>query len=233
MKGAVQSENAKIYYLLRETARMRRKIASSLQRDGITGVIRLGVRHVVWRIGIAFDNRNFDRGRNVNTCGIIGLWRFQINSANAKYGTAYQPVDPRAFQGAVRAMNIQPSEFTFVDLGCGKGRALLLAADYGFRRLIGIDFVPELVSTAKSNCEKVGLKAELIVGDAASFKFPEGRITANLAPASLRKEWSGAIRLRKILPSAPWGVPGRSGPGLVLRFRNARFPSLFPLLDGG
>src|ERR1700728_1429082 len=180
MKGAVQSENAKIYYLLRETARMRRKIASSLQRDGITGVIRLGVRHVVWRIGIAFDNRNFDRGRNVNTCGIIGLWRFQINSANAKYGTAYQPVDPRAFQGAVRAMNIQPSEFTFVDLGCGKGRALLLAADYGFRRLIGIDFVPELVSTAKSNCEKVGLKAELIVGDAASFKFPEGNLVIHM-----------------------------------------------------
>ena len=35
--------------------------------------------------------------------------------------------------------------------------------------------------------------------------------------------------MRKIGLSAPWGVPGRSGPGLVLRFRNAMFPSLFPL----
>ena len=39
----------------------------------------------------------------------------------------------------------------FVDLGCGLGRACLLAAEYGFSRVRGVDMVPEFCAQAKAN----------------------------------------------------------------------------------
>jgi SAM-dependent methyltransferase len=44
-----------------------------------------------------------------------------------------------------------PSESVFVDLGSGKGKTLLMAAGYGFKRVVGVEFSPELCEIAKSN----------------------------------------------------------------------------------
>jgi len=64
---------------------------------------------------------------------------------------------------------IQPSQFTFVDMGCGKGRALMLAAEMSFRRLIGVDLSPELLRIARLNTNGA---AELICTDCTNFVFP-------------------------------------------------------------
>lgn len=45
------------------------------------------------------------------------------------------------------------SGFDFVDIGCGKGRVLLYAADWDFNRIVGIDFSPELAEIARRNVE--------------------------------------------------------------------------------
>jgi len=44
----------------------------------------------------------------------------------------------------MQAMPIDLSKFTFIDLGAGKGRALLMASDYLFQKIIGVEFMPEL-----------------------------------------------------------------------------------------
>jgi SAM-dependent methyltransferase len=60
-----------------------------------------------------------------------------------------------------------------VDIGSGKGRALLLAAERPFRRIIGIELLPELHQIASGNAERVSRQAiELNCGDAAQFSFP-------------------------------------------------------------
>jgi 2-polyprenyl-3-methyl-5-hydroxy-6-metoxy-1,4-benzoquinol methylase len=43
---------------------------------------------------------------------------------------------------------------TFIDIGCGKGRVLLMAAEHGFRKIIGIDFAADLCLTARGNVEQ-------------------------------------------------------------------------------
>jgi SAM-dependent methyltransferase len=58
----------------------------------------------------------------------------------------------------LQALNI-PREAVFVDLGCGKGRALIIAAQYGVRRLKGVELVPEFIRTCETNLKKV--RAEL------------------------------------------------------------------------
>lgn len=43
---------------------------------------------------------------------------------------------------------------TFIDIGCGEGRVLLMAAEHGFRKIIGIDLAADLCLTARGNVER-------------------------------------------------------------------------------
>ena len=73
---------------------------------------------------------------------------------------------------------IDYSEFTFIDLGSGKGRALLMAADYPFRRILGVELLPELHRIAEANIptyrnqQQKCFAIEARCGDAFSFEFP-------------------------------------------------------------
>jgi SAM-dependent methyltransferase len=68
--------------------------------------------------------------------------------------------------------------FTFVDLGCGKGKPLLVAASYPFGRLVGVDISPVCVGVARRNVARYGperidpARVELRVGEAEDFAFP-------------------------------------------------------------
>ena len=42
----------------------------------------------------------------------------------------------------------------FIDFGSGKGRALLLASEFPFKRVVGVEFSPELHATAVDNIRK-------------------------------------------------------------------------------
>lgn len=93
-------------------------------------------------------------------------------------GEQYQPIEPEQFRGMIDALGIDCSAFTFIDLGSGKGRALLLASEYPFRRIIGVEILPELHQIAQENIakfssarEKSGL-IDLWRGDARDFAFP-------------------------------------------------------------
>jgi SAM-dependent methyltransferase len=67
---------------------------------------------------------------------------------------------------------------TFLDYGAGKGRALLIAARYGFRRAIGVEISRELCETAAKNLRICAGKHgnctfEIHHGDAALFEVPD------------------------------------------------------------
>lgn len=72
------------------------------------------------------------------------------------------------------------SAFSFVDIGCGKGRAMLLASEYPFRQVLGVDASAKHCDVARSNIERF-LKASNQVKctniqahceDACNFSFP-------------------------------------------------------------
>ena len=75
-------------------------------------------------------------------------------------------------------LEIDFRQFTFIDIGSGKGRALLLAAEFPFRRVIGIELLAELNAVAEENIRKFsGEKRacgemQAVCGDAPEFIFP-------------------------------------------------------------
>ena len=69
-------------------------------------------------------------------------------------------------------------DFTFIDLGSGKGRTLLMASDYPFCRIVGVELLPSLhqiaqqnLSQYKSDTQKC-FALESICADATAFPFP-------------------------------------------------------------
>jgi SAM-dependent methyltransferase len=98
-----------------------------------------------------------------------------VSSANKEKAIRYQPSGLRTLRGLFRYMQF-PHDAVFVDFGCGKGRVLLLAAAYGFKRVIGIEFAPELCAVARANViafgrrRKIG-EIEIFEGDVCDYRM--------------------------------------------------------------
>nr|WP_277924533.1 class I SAM-dependent methyltransferase [Sphingomonas sp. CROZ-RG-20F-R02-07] len=73
-------------------------------------------------------------------------------------------------------------EATFVDLGCGKGRALAVASEFSFRAVMGIELNPDLVAVARRNARRVSAAQptrpaiRIDEGDASAPALPEGDV---------------------------------------------------------
>jgi SAM-dependent methyltransferase len=88
-------------------------------------------------------------------------------------GAPYQPTEPAIFAEMLNTLAIDFSRFTFVDIGSGKGRTLLMAADFGFQRVIGVELVPELHEVAVRNIAASGkTNLQSVCIDARLYAFP-------------------------------------------------------------
>lgn len=167
---------------LRERAR---KLVAVVRNDGLVESAMLVRGYLEYRREKLFGSR-VDRKYGSETGGRIPLERLQIDSPNVKVGVQYEPVSELYFRRMLRAVDLQPHTYAFVDLGSGKGRALLMAAEYPFTRYVGIDFSPELHEIAERNVERYKARTgstqsfELRVGDAAGFEFPPEPVALHL-----------------------------------------------------
>ncbi len=101
-------------------------------------------------------------------------------------GRQYQASDPVIFQEMMFHLDIDHRQFTVLDLGSGKGRALLLASDYPFRRIVGVELLPELHATAEDNVGKYHnsrqqcREFQLVCADARTYALPAGPLVVFL-----------------------------------------------------
>jgi SAM-dependent methyltransferase len=64
----------------------------------------------------------------------------------------------------------------FLDMGCGMGRPLVVASQYPFRRIIGVEISPELTAAARRNVEQAKVRCphiELVNTDASCYEIPD------------------------------------------------------------
>ncbi len=122
-----------------------------------------------------YGDAGYDWDHRVDTTSATVGWRDRLLG---QFLSAYQPTDPELFHEMLGALKIDFSAFTFIDLGSGKGRTLLMAADYPFRRVLGVELLPELNRAAQENIGKYRKDSqkcfaiESVCGDARNFVFP-------------------------------------------------------------
>ena len=94
----------------------------------------------------------------------------------------YYPITRAAFHPAMSAIDVPLDDFTFVDLGSGKGRALFYASDWPFRRIVGVEIAPSLHEIAIGNARVYSSPAqrcdrfELVCSDAAVWQPPDEKL---------------------------------------------------------
>jgi SAM-dependent methyltransferase len=113
----------------------------------------------------------FDRERGVSTYGLSTLWYHRVLAGKWNESVRYQAVDENLFRSAVEGV----PRWTFVDLGCGRGRALILAHEAGFPKIIGVDFSAPLCRTARKNLKKLGIASNIVHSDVRTFLLPPER----------------------------------------------------------
>lgn len=128
----------------------------------------------------------FDRIYGTNTGGYLGPEDLVKGRENDAHNHGYSAIAPSVFSEAclrwretLPAVSGRVEAYSFVDVGAGKGRALLLAADLPVRKVIGVEISEELASIARKNvaqwnraAQNKSRKIRVVLGDAAKFRWP-------------------------------------------------------------
>src|SRR5579863_940267 len=132
-----------------------------------------------------FVQHPFDLRRGVQTSGLIPGRLLKTGHAHDRHSTAYFGVAPSVFRALLkRWQRTSPAalleRFTFIDVGAGMGRAMLLAAEHPFRRVIGVELNPTLARVAQRNLEiwqaagRARTPMQVVCGDAVEVPVPKG-----------------------------------------------------------
>jgi SAM-dependent methyltransferase len=129
------------------------KIWTVLRREGVGPTIFKASRAVANRWSRWRDDAT-DRKYGIDTRGIVEAHETDHVGEHGSHSTGHEPIQRLLFLRMLRELPIDLSKFTFVDFGSGKGRAVILAAHFPFRRVVGVEFSPSLNRIAEQNVRK-------------------------------------------------------------------------------
>jgi SAM-dependent methyltransferase len=165
-----------------------------------------------------FTRHPFDVEFGVRTSGLVAGRHLKSGHKHDRHATAYYGVAPSVLQSLIKRWRrtgpaTPISETTFVDLGAGMGRAVLLASELEFKAVVGVELHPALAAIARKNVRlwrAAGRKCSSIrvfQADAVGFTLPDGPVLVFLfnpfAAAVLRRLLKG---WRKSLAGRPQAV---------------------------
>lgn len=158
-----------------------RRLFQSLKNHGVSGTFgRALVSTPTVAPALVVDQPHpFDKEFGTDTGGYISSGEMASVSYSALMATGYAGVPPSSLRPALAALPFKHEDFTFVDIGCGKGRALFIAAEFPFRRIIGVELAVELAGIARANVNlNPAWKDRITIAneDALSFELPEGPV---------------------------------------------------------
>ena len=154
----------------------------------------------------------------VDTGGSIHRSLFTDNAEH--FG--YQPIAYDCCNAALDRVAIEPDRDVFADFGCGKGRAVLLAAQRAFQSVWGVELSGQLAQTARDNVRRASRHlrcnaVRIVEQDATRFEIPD-----TLTVAFFYNPFAGDV-LRRVLDRLHASVQRRP--------RNLRIIYAIPRMD--
>lgn len=162
-----------------------RKLRWSLIHRGLKETLRLPARRLTEPKGPRFTpiTHPFDTQYGVDTSGLIGGVHLASHHPHDIFTTAYCAIPPSRLQAMLDRWLATPpqlplSQYTFIDIGCGKGRAVMLASKLPFKEVIGVELNPILAQTSTANLKiwqsagQPTCPTSIIHHDATTFTLP-------------------------------------------------------------
>lgn len=177
------------------------------------------------KVADGFTKHPFDVIFGLRTSGLIPGRHLKSGHPHDRHATAYFGVAPSVFRELLgRWRQSRPAspieQTTFIDLGAGMGRAMLIAALQPFRAVVGVELNPDLVRLARRNMTRWRKIANpqapmrLMCGDAADYVFPDGPCAVFLFNPF------GATVMRRLLKGMARSFATRSGELEILYVNN-------------
>jgi SAM-dependent methyltransferase len=167
--------------LLTQLNRIRYSIASTGLRRGLADTATLLFAYRPDR------DSSFDRKFGTDTGGAMEPATLGIaDDARREQAILYLPSPARVTRWMLDNVGIDHRTFSLVDLGCGKGRVLLVAADYPFARIVGVEISPALCEIARANITRYQPRSrrcqavDVVNADASAFEFPATNLLLHL-----------------------------------------------------
>jgi SAM-dependent methyltransferase len=129
----------------------------------------------------------FDRQHRVDTSGLLYAPALVSGHPNDFYSEGYYATAPSLFHAALARWHqtlysLAIADYTFIDLGCGKGRVLLMASVYPFKAVMGVELNQKLATIAQKNLAKwmrrprACRNATVFEGDVLEMPIPDGPV---------------------------------------------------------
>lgn len=165
-------------------------------------------------LGSGLTRHPFDEEFGVRTSGLVAGRHLKSGHRHDRHATAYFGVAPSVFRALLRRWRRSRPEWpleevSFIDVGAGMGRAVMLAAELPFRRVVGVELNPTLARIARKNLTiwraagRARAPMKMICGDAVEFELPVGPCLAfmfNPFGATVMKRllaaWSGSVAVQ-------------------------------------
>lgn len=178
----------------------------------------------------------FDVAHGVRTSGLVAGRHLVTDNSHSRHATACYAVAPSVFQAILRRWRrTKPAArltgTTFIDIGAGMGRAVLLASEMPFAEVLGVEMHPTLVRIARRNLAlwkhagRAVAPARILHADATGIAFP------STPTALFLFNPFGAVVMRKLLRAGARAFAGRPGQ-LDILYVNHEQESVFELQPG-
>lgn len=116
-----------------------------------------------------------------DTSGLVEADQLQADHALVDQLKPYMGSQPSIVRRALRTLP-HPRGYIFIDLGCGKGRPMIVASEFAFDRVVGVDISADLVRTANQNAALIQARfpdrppLHAVQGNAANVALPGGKL---------------------------------------------------------
>ena len=127
----------------------------------------------------------FDRANGIDTSGMVPVSDLSLSEAASAHAVCYGGSQPSIVRHSLAVLPPLDT-FNFVDLGCGKGRALVVASEFPFTDIVGVELSSALVGVARANAKIISrnfpsrTSIRVVECDAANYQLPAGDLVLYL-----------------------------------------------------
>jgi hypothetical protein len=128
-------------------------------------------------------NRAYDARHRVETAQEEGLGAMGVAADAVKRGNSlYRVTWSWLIEKAMARLDVEPAHYSFIDYGSGKGKAMLMASNYPFKSIIGLEYARGLHDIAAENCRTYRNPSQKcrvlkpVLTDVLDFEPPPGPI---------------------------------------------------------
>lgn len=160
--------------------KLQNRLKRATQENGIGGVVKEIHNMLLFRIHDRVLDRKARRFEPDAISHTTELSSLTIDSENQLLGVEYTPTPVLVLSWIFQSLKINEPDWTFVDIGSGRGRVVIAASKRDFKKVIGVEFAEELHREAANNLSIQSRDAleldrvKLLHADATRFEIPDG-----------------------------------------------------------